>query len=257
MKNEITSVTIIGAGNVAYHLGKALKDKGITISHLWSRTKENAQLLALEFGAELTELNELPENQIALVCLSDDAIQPTIAMLPQSIPVAYTSGSVNLGQISSRNDLGVFYPLQTISKAVELDLSEVPFLIEATNSDFEKSLIQLAKRISSNVHVINSEQRQQLHHSAVWINNFTNHLIYQAQELTKSGNLDFELLQPLLKETIRKVEKQSAYEAQTGPARRNDIKTLQKHLDALSGTSKELYALLSKSIQETYSNDKL
>lgn len=255
MKNEITSVTIIGSGNVAHHLGTALKNKGITISHLWSRTKENAEELAAKLGAKVTNLNDLPENQLAIVCLSDDAIQPTIDKILKNIPIAYTSGSVNLSQISKRNQLGVFYPLQTISKAVDLDLSEVPFLIEATDANFEGKLVQLAKRISSNVHLINSEQRQKLHHSAVWINNFTNHLIHQAQELTERGNLDFELLQPLLKETIRKVESQSAYDAQTGPARRNDLKTMQKHLNELSGTSKELYALLSKSIQETYGND--
>lgn len=255
MEESNLKITIIGAGNVATHLAKAFLRKGIEVSHVSSRTPEHAEKLASEINASVTELSGLPKDQFTLICVSDDAVSGILNKLDPSIPVAYTSGSVSLSQLPTRTNIGVFYPLQTFSKQSDVVIEDVPFLIESDNAEFEVRLVTLAKALSSHVHLINSEQRKNLHHAAVWVNNFTNHIIYQAQQVALKNDLDFALLQPLLKETIRKVASQSALDAQTGPARRNDQQTIERHLEALEGTPKELYALLTKSIKETYRND--
>jgi hypothetical protein len=84
------------------------------------------------------------------------------------------------------------------------------------------------------------------------VNNFVNHVVYLAQNEAKKNELDWSLFEPLMTETIEKLKSLSPFEAQTGPARRNDEQIVQKHLGLLSGRKKEIYELLSKSISETY-----
>lgn len=253
----MTSISIVGSGNVAYHLGRAIHNSGIRITHIYSRNTEHADQLARELGADVSDLESLPGNQLALICISDDAISQVIERIPADIPVAYTSGSVEIDKLPEREHLGVFYPLQTLSKGTDVDISEVPMLIEANTASFQSNLLELANKISRSVHVVDSAQRAQLHIAAVWINNFTNHLVYQAQEITRKNNLDDSLLLPLLKETVRKLGSQSPYDAQTGPARRRDLKTIEKHMASLEGDARELYKMITKSIQETYRDEKL
>ena len=85
------------------------------------------------------------------------------------------------------------------------------------------------------------------------MNNFVNHLIYKSEEYLEQNDLPIELIQPLLKQTIAKHAKLGSFEAQTGPAVRNDKSTINAHLDLLSNDlDKELYKAISNSINETY-----
>ena len=170
-------------------------------------------------------------------------------------PVAYTSGSVALNSLPHRESIGVFYPLQTFSKDLDLDVSQVPFLIEASTEKFGNQLFDLATQLSTSVSYADSQKRKELHLAAVWVNNFTNHIVHIAQKYADENNVDFVLLTPLLKETIHKLDYLSAHDAQTGPARRGDLSILEEHMSKLNGVEKELYQLISKSIQNTYSKD--
>ncbi len=252
----ILKVSIIGSGNVATQLGKALVKNGKTVTHVSSRNRDRAQILADELNAEVCSLDELPE-QFTIICVSDDATAEVISQIPEGVPLVYTSGSVGLDELPKRNKIGVLYPLQTMSKTSALELSSVPFLVESKNPMFLEVINDFALELSPASYMVNSEQRRKIHMAAVWINNFTNHIVYQAQKITKDQDLDYQLLLPLLKETLNKLDHQSAFDAQTGPARRGDLQTIEKHLEAQSGTQKELYALLTKSIKETYNDEEL
>jgi len=165
--------------------------------------------------------------------------------------VVHTAGSVaqNVFKNYSKN-YGVFYPFQTFSKNKEVNFSEIPICIEANNEKFENKLINLAKKLSENVYKMNSEQRKYLHIAGVFANNFTNHMYYIASEILKQKNIDAEIINPLIKETANKLEKLSAYNAQTGPALRNDTESIKKHLNLLSSQPEfmEIYKLISKDI---------
>ena len=92
--------------------------------------------------------------------------------------------------------------------------------------------------------------------AAVLANNFSNHLIFLAQDYLSSSGLPGESLNPLLEETFSKALKIGAYNAQTGPARRGDEDTISKHLALLdSPTLRNVYRQLSDSIIETYSKE--
>jgi predicted short-subunit dehydrogenase-like oxidoreductase (DUF2520 family) len=187
---------------------------------------------------------------LIILCVPDDHIEDLVHSLPNR-PLAYTSGSVRLDQLPQGN-LGVFYPLQSFSKNRPIELSDVPFFIEARAKNLGKQLYNLASKLSRKVDYADSVKRRHMHIAAVWINNFTNHMVYQAQRYADAHSIDPAIFDALLKETVSKLERMSAFTAQTGPARRGDNQVLKEHAQSLEGLSKEMYQIISRSIQETY-----
>jgi predicted short-subunit dehydrogenase-like oxidoreductase (DUF2520 family) len=248
------SVVLIGAGNVATHLYKAFKNaETITVVQWYNRTIETLSDYANEI-AITDNLAELKEADIYIMAVSDDSI----AKLSQKLPfenrlVAHTSGSVSMHDLDKKNQIAVFYPLQTFSKDAEIDFTEVPICIEVYQKQNLQLLKDLAKAAGCKSHKITTEQRQTLHLAAVFANNFTNQLYRIAHEICESKNIEFEILKPLIIETAKKIEEMSPYMAQTGPAKRNDKKTIKRHLKLIENEKhKAIYELLTASIKKTH-----
>ena len=226
------SVVIVGNGNVATHLTNAfLKVDIVFVTQINSR-----------------KLEKIPQADVTIIAVSDDAIETVSSKIKNSFLV-HTSGSVAISSLKNLGNKGVFYPLQTFSKNREIDFLEVPFCLEAENNDDYQLLEKLAKSIGNKVFSINSEQRKALHIAAVFVNNFTNHLYKIGNDICKEHHIPFEILHPLMKETVAKIEKLSPEKAQTGPAIRNDQKTIKNHLDLLTKNQQKIYTILTKSIQ--------
>ena len=166
----------------------------------------------------------------------------------------HTSGSIGIDVFEPNfSDFGVFYPLQTFNTYIELTISEIPFCIEGNSKTFEKELIEIAKNLSSNVITMNSVQRKQLHIAAVFANNFSNHMYSIADDLLTEEDIDFKVLLPLIKQTIAKINTNKPKAIQTGPAKRKDIKIIQKHINLIQQEDiKELYQKISNSIIKTH-----
>lgn len=256
MAFEIQTLGIVGSGNVANHLSRALQAKGLEVKWIYSRNKKTGQEIAKDCNSVFFE--NIPNDRVdlILICVADDAIQSIIDACPDGSNLAFTSGTVALRSIKSKAKTGVFYPMQTFTKGVELNLFEVPFFIESNDETFSQALFDLAWKISRKVEFADSETRKNMHVSAVMINNFTNHIIFQAQQYANEHNIDWKVFLPLLKETIKKLEYTSPFDAQSGPARRHDNQTIEKHLNLLNGYSHDIYKIISESIQSTY-NEKL
>ncbi len=253
MKKKIESIVFIGAGNVANHLAIELS-KHILIKGILSKNHASSKILADRLQTNfISKIEDIPECDLILICTNDSAINSIEKELPLHFNVAYTSGSVELNRETKRENFGVFYPLQTFSKSRKIDLSIIPFLIEATNDPFQENLFELAQIISNSVSIVSSDERKHLHISAIFINNFTNHLAEIAQEYTLQQNLKWEYLLPLIQETAAKIIAIGPKNAQTGPAKRNDQLIINEHLSMLEGFPKDIYKLLSESITNTYS----
>lgn len=248
------NIVLLGSGNVATHLGKAFSNAGHTILQVWSRNFSHAQGLADQVKAEaIDQLSQLNlEGDLYIVSVVDDAIVSVLEQIPSlSATVVHTSGSTDMEVLLPYSkDYGVFYPLQTFSKGVDIELSDTPILLEASSEDVVKKLNELASSISKNVQQCNSDQRIKLHIAAVFSCNFTNHLYAIAQEILKESNLDFDLIRPLILETARKVMDELPNEVQTGPAAREDQLTLDRHRQKLTDHPNWLaiYNLLSSDI---------
>ncbi len=247
-------ITIIGSGNIATHLGAAFKNAGHRIIQVYSRSAHNSALLAYHIGAEaINNIDSInPAVDIFIIAVSDDAI-PGIAseLAKYGKLMAHTSGVTNLQTLLNYTDkAGVFYPLQTFSKTREIDFLTVPLCIEAADENIHSTLKELAQSISNNVYDIDSAQRKVLHLAAVFACNFPNYLYGVAQDLLTQNNIQFDLLRPLILETAQKVQEHFPADVQTGPAIREDFKTMDTHLEMLTGEPglEQVYKILSQGI---------
>ena len=246
-------VSILGAGNVAAHLFHAfLKAPTVKLVQVYGRNSNN--LIPFESKVDTTtNLNTLKKADVYIIAISDDAIAKFSSQL-KSIDslVVHTSGGVDMDVLSDTVRKGVFYPLQTFTKNKAVDFKGIPICIEAQHNTDLVLLEKLATAISNDVYIINSKQRASLHIAAVFVNNFTNHMYHIGHTICVKNTVPFEILAPLIQETAKKILDLSPYNAQTGPAKRNDTQTIAKHIAQLSGTNKKLYELITKSITSTY-----
>ncbi len=244
-------IVIIGSGNVAQHLITAFaKSQEIDIVQLFSRQKESVVPL-LDSNKIIDNYNDLVEADLYIICVSDDAIASVSSQLPfENRLVVHTSGSVPLNSLDKKNRKGIFYPLQTFTKGKAINFSEIPFCLESENEKDFELLEKVAKTISNNLHKTDEEQRKALHVSAVFVNNFVNEMFRIGNEICDENKVSFEILKPLILETVNKVMTLSPKEAQTGPAKRNDKQTINAHLDFLTNENHAtIYKILTQSIQ--------
>lgn len=252
-----TKIAIIGSGNVANHLAEIFFEKKLNISEIYSRNIAEGTKLAVKVEAKFIEdIKEIGTNaEIVILAISDDAIANVCKQLHLNTHyLAHTSGIANTDtlKVASKN-YACFYPLQTFTKHTKVDFSNIPILITASNSKTENILKELAKNISLKVETISDIQRQKLHLSAVIVNNFTNHLFTLSSNYLAKNNIDFNLLKPLIQETVNKISTNNPKANQTGPAKRNDTKTIQKHFSLIEDKNLiEIYKILTKSIYNTH-----
>ena len=247
------SVTLVGSGNVAHHLAKAMANAPNVVLDRWVVRTPSSVLI--DINTKFSEkFDEPSSSQIIILAISDDAIADYSASLNQSDALlVHTSGSVNLHHMDKKHRRGVFYPLQTFSKNKPLEFSSIPICIEALQKEDLNLLTALADALGCKSRVISSEQRLALHLAAVFVNNFSNQMYRIAHEITDGARLDFDLLKPLILETAMKVQDLSPYQAQTGPALRKDQNTIKRHLKQLEKENHRLiYELITKSIQQTH-----
>jgi len=252
LRNMI-KVVILGGGNVAHHLTKyLLKNITVKLIQVYNRSIEKIQ--HLKSVTSITDnLADLKNADIYIIAVSDNAISSLSSKLNlKDKLVVHTSGSVSMNELQSTSNKGVFYALQSFSKEQEVDFSTIPICIEAESKKDLDLLEILAKSISKKIYHINSNQRKSLHVAAVFVNNFTNHLYHIGNEICEENKIPFKILQPIIQETATKIVTLSPFEAQTGPAKRNDTETIKKHKAMLTANQQEIYTLLTKSIYKTY-----
>ena len=244
-------VSIIGSGNVAQHLIQAFQlNSQIELVQVVARDiKKVAHLL--DSNRITSDYTQLQEADLYIIAVSDDAIAEVSSALPfENRLVAHTSGTVALEGLDPKNRPAVFYPLQSFSKDKPIDFKSVPICLEAENEKDVQTLKQLAHSISNAVYEINSEQRKALHVAAVFVNNFVNYLYQMGNEICDANAIPFEILKPLIQETANKIATLSPKNAQTGPAKRNDLKTIAAHEEFLKDENQAaIYKLLTQSLQ--------
>jgi predicted short-subunit dehydrogenase-like oxidoreductase (DUF2520 family) len=249
------TISIVGTGNVAYQLGHLFSKKGFSIIDIYGRSPEKARRMASQFKSKFVNSPDRLTGDLIVVCISDSAIPEILKSFNQDKKVVYTSGPVHLNSCGRTQNTGVLYPLQTLQKKRNLHTDIIPFLIEAQNIELLIEIQRLAESISNHVYRISSDERLTYHLSAIWLNNFTNHMVYLSKKILVESGLDFNLLQPLLLETTEKIRQSDPKDAQTGPALRHDSRTLELHESLLTGIPLELYKLISMSISKTYPID--
>lgn len=250
-------IVLIGAGNLATHLGKALHAAGHDMVQVFSRTMQSAETLASLLDAEpLTDIAQVRDDaDVYIFSVKDSALEQLISQLcgGEKKVFLHTAGSMPMSVFRGKAlHYGVLYPMQTFSKQREVDFSIIPCFIEANDEFALKQIEGLAGQISHRVFQLSSEDRKYLHLSAVFACNFANHCYAASQELLQQHGIPFDVMLPLIDETAAKVHGMTPKEAQTGPAVRYDENVIGKQMQLLEKYPyfQKIYDCMSKSIHE-------
>lgn len=255
-------IVLIGAGNLATHLGKALHAAGHDMIQVFSRTMQSAEALASLLDAEpLTDISQVRDDaDVYIFSVKDSALEQLISQLcgGEKKVFLHTAGSMPMSVFRGKAlHYGVLYPMQTFSKQREVDFSIIPCFIEANDEFALKQIEGLAGQISHRVYQLSSEDRKYLHLSAVFACNFANHCYAASQELLQQHGIPFDVMLPLIDETAAKVHGMTPKEAQTGPAVRYDENVIGKQIQLLENQPyfQKIYDCMSKSIHELESEN--
>lgn len=253
-------IVFIGAGNVATNLSRVFFENISQDIHIHSRTENSAKLLASKINATHSfNENNIPfDASLYIISISDDAISSISnnEIIKEKINnnlVVHTAGSIHANILENLSaNYGIFYPLQTFSRFKKANFKNIPICLEANSGFNYNRLSKIAFKISEDVRKINFEQRKYIHLAAVFSNNFSNNMFAIAEKILIENDIEFDILLPLINETISKIQKDSPNKTQTGPAKRNDTEVMSKHIELLKNNIKlqNIYKAVSKNISE-------
>ncbi len=240
-------IVIIGSGNVATVLARLCQKNNHQVIQVMSRHTENAKILADELGCIYTNYDGITDMSadIYIVAISDGVLFDLNKSFSLGNKlIVHTAGSVSKDVLQNiSTNYGILYPFQSLRKEIQT-IPEIPFIIDGNTNDTVTLIEDFAKTLSPLVKRLAEEDRFKLHVSGVFVNNFTNHLYAVAEDFCIKENLDFKLLFPLIQSTAQRIKEISPKDIQTGPAHRNDVFTLDKHLRLLSAHPKLKYLYL-------------
>jgi len=251
-------ISFAGAGRVASALCMELNAAGHTVDLIVSESEKSCSTLAESCNAKWSRTLSFPESSdLIIVSVPDHSLEAVLNNLScgQNALVVHTAGSIGLNVFpDSLPFRGVLYPLQTFSKGRKVDFSDLPFFIEASGDNASSILSDLVESMGGKPCFADSEHRILLHLAAVFTCNFTNHMLTAGTDIAAKAGFSFDVLMPLLSETIQKAIELGPEKSQTGPALRNDNNTIEKHLDLLSFSPEfqRVYKELSRSISRYY-----
>lgn len=238
---------MLGSGNTATVLSALIEKAGHELVQVVSRKIEHARSLASLYGVSAGSLSDIQFAEADLYVLAlNDAVLDNIGKIQglKNKFVVHTAGSVSINALKDCSDrYGVLYPLQTLSKYTQ-HLPEIPFLVDGNTKENCHKILGFAKSLSGKVIEANDKERLGYHVAAVFVSNFSNHMYALGELFCKKERLEFESLLPLISELNHRVNHYSPFLTQTGPAIRDDVFTLNRHLQVLAPYPELRYAYL-------------
>ena len=243
------NISFAGAGRVAGALCREMYHAGHNIGLIVSESEKSSGSLAYSCEAESSaDLRYTDPTDIIIVAVPDHRLVEVLYKIdcPSETLVAHTAGSIGLDVFPAKiKRKGIFYPLQTFSAERKVVFRDLPFFLESSDKNSLVILENLSKSIGGKVFFADTEHRRLIHLAAIFVCNFTNHMLTAGKEVALKAGFPFEVLRPLIVETFSKALETGPENSQTGPAVRNDRNTIEKHLELLS-FSPELYRIYSE-----------
>lgn len=251
----ISKIYVVGYGNLGKHLSEYFIQNSLNFGGIF--TDQNISIAGIDIYRKSAINQTLKSGDVLFVTTKDDEIASVIHQIenPDVVKI-YCSGSVSLETLSAFSNCGVWYPLYSFSGNTSIDWNKVPVFIEYSNEYVFEILSNICGELNKEFHVLDSQNRKQLHLAAVFANNFVNACFIGANEVIKENeSLKFDYLLPIIQQTIEKVATGNPKDCQTGPAKRNDVSTMSEQFKTLSNSTseQELYAAISKYIQQKFS----
>lgn len=246
------TIAVVGSGKLATQLVNRLVNLPIEVVGIWARNKKNGKELANTHELTFFEsLNEIPsDTDLTLLAVSDSAVEEVQKQIHTRGIVAHCSGILPMSKLSGQPHPAVFWPVQTFSYHHMVNFSAIPIVIQANNEEDKRILEVFADLIGQKAIEADEQTRQKIHLAAVFVNNFTNYLFYKTDNFLNYSNIDFSILKPLIAETVNKLNYLSPKAAQTGPASRNDLESIDLHKKILATYPElsDIYILFTSAI---------
>jgi predicted short-subunit dehydrogenase-like oxidoreductase (DUF2520 family) len=250
---EIKKAGLVGYGKLAKHLAPALVKCGIEINQWCIRNRDDHETVFQRY--DVVAVNDLrlmsDASDIILLLVNDQAIGEVGRQLGiRQCLVCHTSGMTSVNILPQENT-GVFYPLNTFNGFNTAWDYNTPIFLHAKKDKSLEALMALAGSLSHQVQIIAPMDLHIVHLAAVLAQNFSNHLIAQAEEILQAHQLDRRLIHPLLKTMVDNLNTTPAKANQTGPAVRRDQNTIDHQLNQLESDPAlyDIYKKLTESIQ--------
>lgn len=254
------NIGFIGAGRVGFSLGKYFSENGINVSGYYSKNPMSAKAAAdFASGTPFETVGALLEHSdIVFVTVPDDSIASVWRELKLSGVfgkiLCHCSGALESCVFDGCEAYGCsccsVHPLLAVSDKLTSyeKFKSAVFTVEGRNESAEL-LTKILESCSNKVVRISPENKSRYHAAAVMVSNLSIALTDCAlSELERCGfsrKTALDALSPLIFENTINMLKNGLENSLTGPVERNDVYTVKKHLNTLSGDSREIYRLLS------------
>ena len=253
-------VGFIGAGKVGCSLYDYFVHNNILVTGCYTRTQANVSGTEKQtqkiFTTSIDKI--LTKSDVLFLTVPDDAIS-TVWEQVKTYPIqgkfiCHCSGSLGSAVLSGIEATGAYgysihpmFPFKSKKTAYE-DLAQALFSVEG-NEEHMEEIMDLLSACPNRIVRLKSEDKPKYHAAAVFASNLAVGLINQAKELLNECGFDDEAaLKPLAVTNMNNIFDVGTCDALTGPVERHDIKTVQKHLDAIDQEKKETYSALTKEI---------
>ena len=250
-------ISIIGSGNVAFHLTHHFIKSGHHINSIYTRQAKKwmDELASIPHKKDLDYKDEYAD--FIILAIKDEAVSKVLSQLKNvsNAQLLHTSGTLGIDVFKDHgfDDGAILYPFQTIQRSRAIDMSTVNYLLEAPDSANEEKLKRLCENANLPYRWVNTHDRSIYHLAAVFSSNFINHLMTISKQILDDNQLDFDLLKPLIFETINKALALQPKYTQTGPAVREDNKIMNRHIEMLGDEDlKQIYRIMSDSIMKSF-----
>jgi len=251
-------ISIIGVGNMAHYIGERMRFMDLEFVEVMGRDPDKTAAFVQKYGGEarktIAEMEAMVD--IIVVAVKDDAIAECAEQV-QNISckiIVHCSGTKSIDVLGDFSSKAVLWPIFSLNSNRNSPYpNKVPLAIEFQGGSSEKEMfLNFAHILSSVLYEMDVERRSLLHLAAVFSNNYIHHLMVITEEFCEKYNLPFDALKPIIYQTTNQVDKTPLRDLQTGPAIRNDQKTLDRHMDILKEDHDllALYQQFVKSIQK-------
>jgi len=255
--------SIIGTGNMATFLSLRLKEAGHNCIGIYGRNVKKTAALAKEVYANTygSIMDVKDESDVCIMAVSDHAIEElSKPLIIKKGTLIHTAGSISIDVTSNAAvNRAVMWPIYSILKNDLPKTRNIPCAWEASSDKAQKDVLAIIAAFSDIPQEVKGDKRLWLHFTAVLGNNFINHLATICAQICEQQQLPFTLLEPILLQTIDRIAHYAPSDMQTGPAKRNDLVTINKHLGLLDNHPEwgNIYKAMTESIAIMYHSKEL
>ncbi len=263
------TINFIGAGHLGKTIGKLLVQNNIgKILGVVNRSYDSAKeaVLFMGQGTPFSSLEELPEADITFITTPDDLIESlcsklvSIGHLKEKSIVLHCSGALSstiLNVVKSKHCfIASVHPARNFADPqFGVQHYHGTFCSIEGDPEVTEKLKYLFDAIGSITYFIDGHKKAIYHAAGVFASNYLITLSKANLDCLKeagvSDEIAFEIMISLMSDTLNNLKKiKSPEKTLTGPLKRGDLKTIEKHIAALEDTNKmmsHLYKTLALS----------